>query len=199
LLRWPSASGLDTPEEHRLLDHPLKPPRNDTYSGGKMPDWLQISIEVLTLTFMLFGLFGLIIPIMPGLVIIWVAALGYGIAAGFGTLGWIMFAIISLLMAAGSVIDNVLMGTQARQSGASWVSIAAALVFGIAGNFVLPVIGGLIAALLALFVAEWIRRKNWRESLKSVRGMAWGCGWAFVIRFIMGTVMIGLWMIWAWV
>jgi len=164
-----------------------------------MPDWLQISIEVLTLTFMLFGLFGLIIPIMPGLVIIWVAALGYGIAAGFGTLGWIMFAIISLLMAAGSVIDNVLMGTQARQSGASWVSIAAALVFGIAGNFVLPVIGGLIAALLALFVAEWIRRKNWRESLKSVRGMAWGCGWAFVIRFIMGTVMIGLWMIWAWV
>jgi hypothetical protein len=163
-----------------------------------MPAWLQISIEVLTLTFMLFGLFGLVIPVIPGLVIIWVAALGYGIAAGFGTLGWIMFAIISLLMVAGSVIDNVLMGTQARQSGASWVSIAAALVFGIAGNFVLPVIGGLIAALLALFVAEWIRRKNWRESLKSVRGMAWGCGWAFVIRFIMGVVMIGLWMIWAW-
>jgi uncharacterized protein YqgC (DUF456 family) len=163
-----------------------------------MPDWLQISIEVLTLTFMLFGLFGLVIPIMPGLVIIWVAALGYGIAAGFGTLGWIMFAIMTLLMIGGSFIDNVLMGTQARQSGASWVSIAAALVFGLAGNFVLPVIGGLIAALLALFVAEWIRRKNWRESLKSVGGMAWGCGWAFVIRFIMGVVMIGLWMIWAW-
>ena len=163
-----------------------------------MPTWLQISIEVLTLTFMLFGLFGLVIPIMPGLVIIWVAALGYGIAAGFGALGWIMFAIITLLMIAGSFIDNVLMGTQARQSGASWVSIAAALVFGLAGNFVLPVIGGLIAALLALFVAEWIRRKNWRESLKSVGGMAWGCGWAFMIRFIMGVVMIGLWLIWAW-
>jgi hypothetical protein len=163
-----------------------------------MPTWLQISIEVLTLTFMLFGLFGLIIPVVPGLVIIWVAALGYGIASGFGTLGWIMFAIISLLMVAGSVIDNVLMGTQARQSGASWVSIAAALVFGIAGNFVLPVIGGLIAALLALFIAEWIRRKNWRESLKSVGGMAWGCGWAFVIRFIMGVIMIGLWLVWAW-
>jgi len=163
-----------------------------------MPTWLQISIEVLTLTFMLFGLFGLVIPIMPGLVIIWVAALGYGIAAGFGALGWIMFAIITLLMIAGSFIDNVLMGTQARQSGASWVSIAAALVFGLAGNFILPVIGGLIAALLALFVAEWIRRKDWREALKSVRGMAWGCGWAFVIRFIMGAVMIGLWLVWAW-
>ena len=29
----------------------------------------------------------LVIPILPGLVIIWVAALGYGIAAGFGTIG----------------------------------------------------------------------------------------------------------------
>ena len=163
-----------------------------------MPAWLQISIEVLTLTFMLFGLAGLVIPVVPGLVIIWVAALGYGIASGFGTLGWIMFIIMTLLMIGGSVIDNVLMGTQARQSGASWVSIAAALVFGLAGNFVLPVIGGLIAALLALFIAEWIRRKNWRESLKSVGGMAWGCGWAVVVRFIMGTAMIGLWMIWAW-
>jgi uncharacterized protein YqgC (DUF456 family) len=163
-----------------------------------MPTWLQTSIEILALTIMLFGLFGLVIPVMPGLVIIWVAALGYGIAADFGMLGWIMFGIMSVLAIGGSFIDNVLMGTQARQSGASWVSIAAALVFGIAGNFALPVIGGLIAALLALFAAEWIRRKDWREALKAVRGMAWGCGWAFVIRFIMGAVMIGLWMIWAW-
>ncbi len=163
-----------------------------------MTTWLQISIEVLTLTFMLFGLFGLIVPLIPGLVIIWLAALGYGLVAGFSTLGWWMFAIITLLMLIGSFVDNLLMGTQARQSGASWVSIGAALVFGIAGNFVLPVIGGLIAALLALFTAEWIHRRNWREALKSVRSMAWGCGWAVVIRFIMGVTMIGLWMIWAW-
>ncbi|MFH1907588.1 MAG: DUF456 domain-containing protein [Chloroflexota bacterium] len=127
-----------------------------------MPAWLQISIEVLTLTFMLFGLFGLIVPIFPGLVVIWLAGLGYGLVAGFSTLGWWMFAIITILMLIGSFVDNLLMGTQARQSGASWVSIGAALVFGIAGNFVLPVIGGLIAALLALFTAEWIRRRNWR-------------------------------------
>jgi len=164
-----------------------------------MPTWLRTSLEILTLTIMLFGLFGLVIPVMPGLVIIWVAALGYGIAAGFGTLGWIMFALITVLMIAGSVVDNVLMGTQAKQSGASWLSLAAALVFGIAGNLLLPVIGGLLSALLALFVAEWIRRKDWREALKAVRGMAWGCGWAVVIRFIMGAVMIGLWMIWAWI
>jgi len=164
-----------------------------------MPTWLQVSIQVIALTIMLFGLLGLIIPIFPGLVVIWLAALGFGIASGFGTLGWIMFAIITLLMLAGSFIDNILMGTQAHKSGASWISILFALVFGIAGNFVIPVIGGLIAALLALFIAEWIRRKNREDAWKATVGLATGFSLAVVIRFIMGLVMIGLWMIWAWV
>lgn len=164
-----------------------------------MPTWLQISIEVIALTFMLFGLLGLIIPIFPGLVVIWLASLGYGIAVGFDVLGWVMFAIITVLMIIGSLIDNILMGTKAHKSGASWLSILAALIFGIAGTFVVPVLGSIIAALLALFIAEWIRRKNHQEAWKAALGMMTGYGMAFAIRFIMGLVMIGLWMIWAWV
>ena len=164
-----------------------------------MYPWLsKILLESFVLSFMLIGLIGLAVPIVPGLVIIWLAALGYGIFAGFGTLGWVMFAIITILMIAGSVVDNILMGTQAHQSGAAWWSVLIALIAGIAGNFALPVIGGVLAALLALFLVEWIRRKNWREALTAMKGMALGCGWAFVIRFIIGVIMIGLWMIWAW-
>jgi uncharacterized protein YqgC (DUF456 family) len=62
----------------------------------------------------------------------------------------------------------------------------------------IPIIGGFLAALLTLFVIEWIRRKDWRKALISIKGMLIGWGWAFVIRFIIGVVMIGLWMIWAW-
>jgi len=148
---------------------------------------------------MLMGL--LVVPILPGLVIIWVAALGYGIAAGFGTLGWIMFALITVFMIAGSVIDNVLMGTQVHKEGAPWWVILIALVALIVGSFVIPIpiLGGILAALLTLFVIEWIRRKDWRKALRSMKGMIVGCGWAFVIRFIMGVIMIGLWLVWAWV
>ena len=62
----------------------------------------------------------LVIPILPGLVIIWVSALGYGISAGFGVLGWVMFALITILMLAGSILDNLLMGAQAHKEGAPW-------------------------------------------------------------------------------
>jgi uncharacterized protein YqgC (DUF456 family) len=160
---------------------------------------IDLVIEGITLTAMLVGL--LVVPILPGLVIIWVAALGYGIAAGFGTLGWVMFALITVFMIVGSVIDNVLMGTRAHKEGAPWWVVLVASVAAILGSFVIPIpiIGGILAALLTLFVIEWIRRKDWRKALISIKGMLVGWGWAFVIRFIIGVIMIGLWLIWAWV
>jgi uncharacterized protein len=142
----------------------------------------------------------LVIPILPGLVIIWVSALGYGIAAGFGVLGWVMFALITVLMLAGSILDNVLMGARAHKEGAPWWAVLIAMAAAIVGSFVIPIpiIGGILAALLVLFLIEWARLKDAKKALNSMKGMLIGCGWAFVIRFIIGLVMIGLWMIWAW-
>lgn len=77
-----------------------------------MPNWLNISIFGLTQLIILVGLFGLIVPIFPGVVIIWLAELGYGIVKGFSTLGIVLFAIITLLMLVGVTIDNVLMGME---------------------------------------------------------------------------------------
>ena len=142
----------------------------------------------------------LVIPILPGLLIIWVAALGYGISAGFGTLGWILFALISVLMLGGSILDNLLMGAKAHKEGAPWWVVLISLASAIVGSIVIPVpiVGGILAALLVLFLIEWMRLKDARKALASMRGMLVGCGWAVVFRVIIGLVMIGLWLIWAW-
>ena len=60
-----------------------------------MPEWLHISIFALTQFIMLVGLFGLIVPVFPGTVVIWLAALGYGVVTGFHTLGIVLFVIIT--------------------------------------------------------------------------------------------------------
>jgi uncharacterized protein YqgC (DUF456 family) len=142
----------------------------------------------------------MVIPILPGLVIIWISALGYGIAAGFGVLGWVMFALITVLMVAGSILDNVLMGAKAHKEGAPWWVVLIALASAIIGSLVIPIpiIGGILAALLVLFLIQWLRLKDTRKALISMRGMLVGCGWAAVFRVIIGLVMIGLWLIWAW-
>ena len=100
-----------------------------------MPAWLDISIFGLTLLVMLVGLFGMIIPIFPGVIVIWLAALGYGIVSGFGTLGWVIFAILTVLMLVGVTVDNLLMGAGARRGGASWGSILIGLLAGLVGSF----------------------------------------------------------------
>ncbi|RME88452.1 MAG: DUF456 domain-containing protein [Anaerolineae bacterium] len=161
--------------------------------------WLQVTVETLTLLIMLVGLIGLVIPIFPGLVVIWLASLGYGLATGFTTRGWVIFALLTLLMLAGNVVDNVLMGAKARQGGASWLSIALGLIGGIVGSLLFPPLGGILGAPLVLFLAEFIRQRQAPKALRSVGALMIGWGWSFIIRFIIGLLMTGLWMFWAWV
>lgn len=162
-----------------------------------MPIWLETTINILTILTMLVGLFGLIIPIFPGNVVMWLAALIYGLVFGFGKLGGILFAVISILMLVAVSADNFLMGAKAREKGADWGSIILALLAGIIGTMIFPPIGGLIAAPLVLYLMERRRLGNDDEAKVVVKALLTGWGLAFLVRFGIGVVMFGLWGAWA--
>jgi uncharacterized protein YqgC (DUF456 family) len=143
------------------------------------------------------GLIGLLFYIIPGLTIIWLAILAYGIVHGFTVWSGILFGIITLLMIFGNILDNYIMGDQARKTGASWLAVVVAIVAGIAGTFILPPFGGILFAALGILIVEWIRKKDFKEGLRSTGGVLKGCGLAVVLRFIIGIVMIAMWGVWA--
>ena len=147
---------------------------------------------------MALGLISLVFYIIPGLTIIWLAILAYGIVKGFNLTSGILFGVITLLMLGGNIIDNLTMGNQARKSGASWLGIVVALAAGIAGTFILPPFGGLLFAAAGILVVEWIRKKDFMEGLRSTGGVLKGCGIAVILRFLIGLIMIGLWGAWVW-
>ena len=161
-------------------------------------DWLGLSFRVLVLLVMLVGLFGLVIPIFPGVVVIWAAALVYGLVQGFGALGGRVFAAITVLALVGVVADNIAMSAGARKGGAAWWSIALSIVVALVGTYFFPPLGGLILAPLTLLGAEYLRQKDLQRAWEAAKGYLIGCGWAFVVRFALGVVMIGLWAYWAW-
>ena len=163
-----------------------------------MTTWINLSIIGITIFAMLVGLVGLVVPLFPGIVVIWLAALGYGIVVGFNTLGIVLFVVITILMLAGTLVDNVLMGVGARQGGASWLSLGAALVAGVAGTLLFPPVGGLIATPLVVLLIEYLRSHDWSKTWIAVRGLAVGWGLSFVARFIIGLVMVLLWGVWVW-
>ena len=162
-----------------------------------MPAWLSTLAFWIALIIMVVGLFGLIIPIFPGITVIWLSALGYGVVTRFTTLGWVMFGIISVLAIVGVTIDNILMNAKAHKEGAAWSSLALGMLGGILGTILLPPVGGLLAAPLVVLLMEYLRQHDIHKALVTVRGLLIGWGASFVVRFFIGLAMIGLWLIWA--
>lgn len=162
-----------------------------------MPAWGDALAFWLTFTFMIIGLIGLIVPLFPGITVIWLAALIYGIVTGFDIFGAIMFILISAGFLAGVSVDNLLMGVGARQGGASWWTIGIGILAGLAGTLLLPPLGGFIAAPAAVFLVELWRNKEWRSAWKATSGLALGWGLSLLIRIGIGAFMVGLWLIWA--
>ena len=164
---------------------------------------LQVILETLILFALIVGLLGLIVPIFPGLVIMWLATLVYAIlqnAAGNMTgWKWFIFGIITVLMIAGSIADNLIIAQKMRDKYIPWSSILFAFAASlIASLFFTPLIG-LVAAPAGLFLAESRRLKDRDAAVDSTKAYMIGWGWAFGARFLIGLVMIGFWMLWAWI
>ncbi len=159
-------------------------------------------LQALTLGIMLLGLFGLLIPVFPGLLIMWMAVLLYALleSAG-GRMGWpqwVVFGVITLLMILGSVVDNVIIARKMRDRAIPWTSIGLAfLVAFFASMFFTPIIG-IIAAPAALFGVEWVRLRRGRLAFASASNYMVAWGWSFAAVFGLGLLMIVLWALWAW-
>jgi len=160
--------------------------------------WLRVGVESLTLSLLIAGTVGLIIPVFPGLVVNWLAILIYGIVSGFGVKGWIIFVLVTILMIFGNMIDNIMMSRKARESGASWLSIGMGYTASLVVSFILSPFVGLVAAPVGVFLIEFIRRRKLREALSVAWALMVGWGWSIAIRISIGILMVGLWMIWAW-
>lgn len=164
--------------------------------GIDMSAGVLLTVQIVVLVVMLLGLFSLLIVIIPGLTIIWLAALVYGLLTGFDLTSGLIFLGITLLMIFGNVVDQLLMGARAKKSGASWTGVVVSMLAALVFSILFPPFGGLVAALIALFTIETVRLKNWRQAGESTKEMAIGCASAVVARFGIGLVMIGLWGLW---
>ena len=165
--------------------------------------FLQVVLETLILFALIVGLLGLIVPVFPGLVVMWLGTLVYAIlqnsAGNMNSWKWFIFAIITLLMISGSIVDNLIIAYKMRDKYIPWSSILFAFVAGVIASLFFTPLVGLVAAPVGLFLAENRRLQDRDAAVDSTKAYMIGWGWAFGIRFLIGLMMIGLWMIWAWV
>lgn len=171
-----------------------------------MPDPLQFTFQVLLQTFTLFvllvGLVGLIVPVFPGLTVMWLATLVYALmqnaSGNMNGWQWFAFVVITLLMIAGNIVDNIIIARKMRDQFVPWSSIFLAFLAGIVASIFFTPLIGLIASPLALFGVEYLRVRDRRTAFEGTRAYMVGWGWAFGARFIIGLFITGIWMLWAW-
>jgi hypothetical protein len=165
-------------------------------SGNEISPAMLVVVQLVTAAVMSAGLVSLFTFVIPGLTIIWLSALAYGLLTGFTLFSIICIVIISLLMIFGNMVDQLMMGAKAKQSGASWTGVILSTIATFVFSFLWPPFGGIIAGMLVLFVFEFIRLRDWRKAGGTTKEMAVGCVSAAVARFFIGLVMIGMWVIW---
>jgi uncharacterized protein YqgC (DUF456 family) len=163
--------------------------------------FLQAVIQAFTLFALIFGLLGLLVPIFPGLTVMWVATLVYAIVeAGAGKMAavdWVLFAFITVLMLAGNVIDNIIIARHMRERKIPWSSIMLGYAAGLVASIFLTPLAGLIASPVGLYVAELGRLHDRGAALASTKAYMTGWGWSLAARIGIGILMLGLWMLWA--
>ena len=153
-------------------------------------------VTVLAAVVMLLGLAGVVLPALPGLALIWLAALGYGLLAGWGASGPWLFGLITLLGLAGLGSELWVTSAGARVAGASGWSVLAGIVLGLIGLVFFSPIGAVIGLTLGILGGEYLRLKDWRKALSAAGGTLAGCGVSYGVKLLLGMVMIGAWVAW---
>ena len=164
--------------------------------------WSEVFLQTLTLFVLIVGLLGLLIPVFPALVVMWLATLIYALienAAGRMTwVGWTLFTLITVFMLFGSVIDNIIIAQKMRGQSIPWSSIGLAFLAGILASIFFTPLVGMAASPLSLFGVEYLRLRDRKLAFTSAKTYMIAWGWSFAAVFGVGVLMILLWLLWVW-
>lgn len=149
--------------------------------------WLAVALTV-----MFIGLLGVLLPLIPGVGLIWITALIYAIAEGFQNVDPITMVVLSIIAIPGITADIWVSSLGAKVGGASFWSIVASLLGGIIGFLFFNLPGALIGSLVGLVVVELFRAKDWRQALKASGGWVVGRLVSTAVQLVVGVIMIAI-------
>ncbi len=102
------------------------------------------------------GIAGIIVPVMPGTILVLGAILVWALQIGTSA-AWVVFALCATLLVGGSVVKYLVPGRRLKASGVPHRTLLVGAVLAFVGFFVIPVVGMFVGFLLGVYVAERTR------------------------------------------
>lgn len=144
------------------------------------------------------GIAGVVVPVLPGSLLIIVSLLMWALTVT-STEGWVVFAIGTVLAGAGLGAGVVLTGRTLRQRQIPGRSVTLGVLAGIAGMFVIPVVGLFVGFALGLFASEFARQRNARAALASSLHALKATGLGILAELGLACLAGTTWVIGVWV
>lgn len=125
------------------------------------------------------GLAGIIVPILPGGLLV-IAAIGVWAYVEASTTSWVTFGIAAALFVAAEVIKYTWPVARMRRADVRTSVLVIGAIAGVVGFFVIPVIGLLIGFVAGVFAAELSLRRDptraWASTVHALKGVALSVG-----------------------
>ncbi|MFQ6328296.1 DUF456 domain-containing protein [Nocardia sp. CWNU-33] len=150
--------------------------------------------EVVVGLVILVGLLGIIVPILPGVILIFGAIAVWAFVQG-GATAWTVFAIATAFLVLSGIIKYTWPGRKMKDAGVSNRALFLGAVLGIVGFFVIPVVGLFVGFVLGVYLSELQRlRENqqaWQATVHALKGV----GLSMLIELFGALLATGVWVI----
>jgi uncharacterized protein YqgC (DUF456 family) len=141
----------------------------------------------------LVGLLGIVVPVLPGSILILGAVLVWATEDGSRT-AWTVFSVVTLLLVLGTVVKYAVPGRQLKAIGVPNRSLLAGGVLGIVGFFVVPVVGLFLGFVLGIYLSERQRLGvtfAWPSTKAALRAV----GASILIELAAALLAAGTWLV----
>ena len=112
--------------------------------------------EILIAVVIAVGIAGIIVPVLPGTLLVLGAILVWALEIGTSA-GWVVFALCAALLVGGSVVKYLVPGRRLKASGVPNRTLLVGALLAFVGFFVVPVLGMFIGFVLGVYLAERAR------------------------------------------
>ena len=151
---------------------------------------------VITLLIMAIGLVGTVLPVIPGILLIYAGYLLYGFATGWEAYGLAAIVGWSVVTALVLLLDVFAGAIGARKYGATRFGTWGSLIGGVIGALAAGFPGLILGPFVGATAGELLRGRSHREALRSGWGTFLGFMAGSVIKIAIGVVMIGTFIWW---
>jgi len=142
----------------------------------------------------LFGIAGIVVPVLPGLPIVW-AAIAVWAIAGDDPARWAVLAIASVSVGVAMIAQFLVPGRRMLEAGLPGRSLTIGATAGLVGFFVVPVVGLPLFFVGGVYAAERARLGEhagaWGATVVALRGV----GLSILIELAGGLIAAGAWLV----